>query len=328
MEAGRGLRTLGSALIVAGLVGAAIATPHPARAAEDSPESWTSYTAIPGALTNGYTPALASFDGYLYAAWVGQSSPYHIYYARFNGSTWSAHSTIPSALTTRYTEPSLAVYEGDLYAAWTGQSSPYNLWFAGFNGSTWTGQTEVPQAATAEYESPAIASYDGYLWFAWIGASHKSVWDESVEEGGSWSGQAKIPPASSGGPYDYPSLASYDGDLFALWYQPGPAEISYATYNLTKWSAASVLVTGSVPGVLEGTATAVRSSTLYVAWWSELYGLEYLTYNGSKWSGTSAEIPSDAEGPPALAGYDGSLYAAWDGSPSSGSSTIDYTAGP
>src|SRR5580700_8164203 len=193
MAATRALRTLGPAVVIAGLlcVGAA---PGTARAAQRAPESWSAPTAVPGAVTNG-DPAVVAFDGDLYAAWVGKSSPYKIYYSRFNGSTWSASATIPSALTTEYTKPSLAVYEGDLYAEWVGQSSPYHLWFAGFNGSAWTGQTEVPFALTAAFSSPSIAAYGGYLWFSWIGASNKAVWFESVE-GGSWSGQAKIPPAS------------------------------------------------------------------------------------------------------------------------------------
>jgi hypothetical protein len=325
MAATRALRTLGPAVVIAGLlcVGAA---PGTARAAQRAPESWSAPTAVPGAVTNGDS-AVVAFDGDLYAAWVGKSSPYKIYYSRFNGSTWSASATIPSALTTEYTKPSLAVYEGDLYAEWVGQSSPYHLWFAGFNGSAWTGQTEVPFALTAAFSSPSIAAYGGYLWFSWIGASNKAVWFESVE-GGSWSGQAKIPPASGSGFYDDPALVSYDGDLFAFWYQPGPEQIGYATYNLTKWSGAATLVSGTTPAVLSGAAVAVRSGTLYAVWEDQLNQLHYRSFNGSKWSSTVG-IPYGVDGPPALADYSGSLYEAADGNPSSsGGLTIDYSVGP
>ncbi|MGA8635186.1 MAG: hypothetical protein WB805_10055 [Candidatus Dormiibacterota bacterium] len=143
----RVVRTLGLSLVVAGLVVAGTFGPVAVRAARDGNVSWGAAHAIPSAATYS-DPALASVGGYLYAAWVGQTSPYQIWYSRFNGSTWSAAATIPSALTTQYTAPALTNYQGELYAAWTGETSPYTLWFAEFNGSTWTAQTKVPSAIT------------------------------------------------------------------------------------------------------------------------------------------------------------------------------------
>ena len=158
----RVFRALGIPLVVAGLVVAGASGPVAVRAARGGVDSWGAAHAIPTAATYS-DPALASVGGYLYAAWVGQTSPYQIWYSRFNGSTWSAAATIPSALTTQYTAPALTNYEGELYAAWTGETSPYTLWFAAFNGSSWTGQTKVPSAITQQYESPSIASFGGQL---------------------------------------------------------------------------------------------------------------------------------------------------------------------
>jgi hypothetical protein len=58
-------RRFGAGLIVASLLSAATVAASTARAAEHSPESWSPYVQLSGALTNGFAPTLFAFDGYL-----------------------------------------------------------------------------------------------------------------------------------------------------------------------------------------------------------------------------------------------------------------------
>ncbi|HXW33050.1 MAG TPA: hypothetical protein VEJ87_00605 [Acidimicrobiales bacterium] len=89
--------------------------------------SWSGAGSIPSALSQGEGLGLASYNGDLYAAWLGKSSPYHIWYSAFNGTSWTKQKKIPAALSNFAAAPSLAVYGSDLYAVWIGHASPYHI---------------------------------------------------------------------------------------------------------------------------------------------------------------------------------------------------------
>jgi hypothetical protein len=288
--------------------------------------AWSAPTAIPSAETIS-TPALADYDGLLYAAWTGNSSTRHIWYSAFNGTSWTAQTTVPSALT-NITGPALGVYGGDLYVVWEGQSKPYQLWFSAFNGSTWTAQAKVPSAFTQQYFSPGLAAYDGSLYLTWIGqGASEKVW-YSAYNGSSWSPQTTIPGATS---VRYQgseaSLTVYDGNLFASWQTSTTPEVAYASFNGTSWTGPMAITSVSAAGP----GLAVKGAKLFDAWTNdesaELGDITYSTYNGSTW--TAAKLIPGAvigyEVGPALATYSGKLYVAWD--PNS-TSTIDYVSGP
>ena len=65
--------------------------------------TWTVPSIIPSAMTYGGGPALATYDGRLYAAW--------------QGAAWSRPRPVPQAMS--LVSPGLAGYEGSLYEAWT-----------------------------------------------------------------------------------------------------------------------------------------------------------------------------------------------------------------
>jgi hypothetical protein len=286
--------------------------------------TWAGPSAIPSAMTYDGGPALAKYDGLLYAAWQGQSSPYHIWYATFNGSSWSDQAEVPQAETNEYTGPSLGVYDGDLYVAWQGQSSPYHIWYAAFNGTTWTNQAEVPNALVNHSSAVGLAAYNNQLYLAWTGQSSPyDLWYASFN-GTNWSGQQKIPSATSTGEFTYAAspLATYDGLMYAMWPTGASGTLEYAAFD-GSWSAPLALAGG---GVLDygGPALTVLNSKMYASWDSQATStIEYAWFNAATWS-PPKQVPDAASlVGPGLAGYNGSLYFAW--TPDIEGSPIDYS---
>ena len=90
--------------------------------------SWTKQATEPQALTaNG--PALAVFDGRLYAAWTGLTTN-KVFYASFNGKKWTKQATEPQASSAN--GPALTVFDGRLYAAWSGRTTN-KVFYADYN---------------------------------------------------------------------------------------------------------------------------------------------------------------------------------------------------
>jgi hypothetical protein len=343
-RASRGIRVVarpGRVLMMAGCVlasvlSAPLASAAPARAAaRAAPASaaaggvrpaWTSPAGIPSAETNGGSPAVVTYDGKLYAAWQGESSPYHIWYSVYNGSTWSPEATVPNALTNYRTGPALAVYDGDLYVAWQGQTTPFHVWYASFNGSTWSHQAEEPNALVHISSTVGMVGYGGSLYLAWTGQTSPYSVYYAAFNGSTWTPEATIPGSSSDNfqATDTP-LASYDGKLYASWETGSLNDLEYATFDGTSWAAPVALGYSSDAGP----ALAVRAKKLYESWinYSNL-DVDWSVYNGSTWTAPAA-IPGASifiELGPAIAEYAGYVVAAW--APDSSPSAIEYSTGP
>jgi hypothetical protein len=323
-RARRSRRTVGVLLVAAGVVAGVASAPRVARAAPSLASAWTSAKTVPKAVTTA-GPALAVFDGLLYAAWTGKASPYHLWYASYNGTTWSAQKEVPTALTGEVDGPALGVYNGELYLAWLGQSaSAPAVWYSAYNGTSWSAQAKVPSALGQPFTSPALAAYNGDLYASWIGSSSaEKVW-YSTYNGTTWSAQTTIPGAAStiaDGDYGGPALAVYKGSLFASWNAPFSCTteptycIAAASFNGSSWTAPTYVV-GENPAYngASGPALAVDGGTLYDAWYDGyVESLLYTTFNGTSWTAYQS-IPSTDSGTcdaPGLATYGGSLFIAW-----------------
>ncbi len=112
-------KAVGLLSLVATALAAAASIPTAVHA---GPDSWRAPAAIPSAKTYG-PPALAAYNGLLYAAWGGESGPAGIWYSAYNGTSWTTQAKVPSALSSPYVGPALAVFNGDLYAFWEGDST-------------------------------------------------------------------------------------------------------------------------------------------------------------------------------------------------------------
>jgi hypothetical protein len=344
MRRGRARKTLRGTLTAMGAVVVNLCGAGAVHAATASPAAWTSPKAIPSAAMAGATdPAIAGFNGLLYAAWEGQSSPYHIWYSAYNGKSWTAQTTVPSALSEGGQTPALAVYNDDLYVGWVGQSSPYHIWYSSSaNGASWSPAKTVPSALTTGQDGagPALTAFSSQLYVAWVGQSASArVWYAAFN-GTSWSAQKTIPGASADTEVSgSPALVAFKSNLYASWLEnnggmgvPGPVE--WAAFNGTTWSTPTgILLATSSAGV----ALAVYDGNLYDAWQAyELIdngwvntGVDYAIYNGSSWLAVVAIPSSESDGSgPALATYAGSLFAAWPQNTCCFPVGIEYASGP
>jgi hypothetical protein len=318
-----GRRKISWALPAVGVIVTMLSAPTAAQAAATT-TTWAGPSTIPEAETYDGGPALATYDGLLYAAWQGQSSPYHIWYATFNGTSWSHQTEVPQAETNKYTGPSLGIYHGDLYVAWQGGLSPHHVWYAAFNGTTWTNEARVPNALVNASSAVGLATHNGDLYLAWTGqTSPYNLWYAAFN-GTTWTGQKRIPSATSTGHFSYAAspLVSYGGLLYAVWPTGSNATLEYATFN-SSWSAPLAVPHSSV---LDdgGPALAVMGKKMYATWASQATStIDWTSFNGAAWT-KPKEIPhSESIAGPALAGYDGSLYDAW--TPNIEGSAIDYS---
>jgi hypothetical protein len=300
---------------------------------------------IPNALTSHGAPGTATYEGRLYAAWSGSSSPHHVWYASCSGvggcdtEGWSKQAEIPSAVDDGVSDPDLAVYDGDLYAFWVGQSSPNHIWYSSFNGGGWTAQKSIPNAQSAVAGDPSLAVFKGLLYVDWMG--HKDqytgtdIW-YSTFNGSTWSHQRTVPvgaeaplAVTTSAGWTVPmvvynkTLYVFLTDIFAD-IAPTWAEV-YTSFDGSKWTEPKF-----VPGTtneLDGAGVALYGSSLY-EFNALVYPttLEYQTYNGAKWSAPDslAYLGAYTSYDVSVASYDGSLFAFW----STSGDDIQYSLGP
>ncbi len=145
--------------------------------------AWSSQQPIAGNGTTG-NPAMAVFNGELYAMWKGVNGDDNLYWATSNGTTWSAAQEITGA--SSGTGPSLAVFNGRLYATW--QSSNDSIYWANTTGSAWSDIQLITNRGSSA--APALAVLNGRLFALWKGTGN--------DQGLYWSSPATGPagPAS------------------------------------------------------------------------------------------------------------------------------------
>lgn len=113
-----------------------------------------------------FGPSLAVFGSRLFAAWKSKDAAPEMYYAYFDGKTWSNQIIIPNTGTSA--GPSLAVFGNLLWAIWKGAYDDNGIYYAAFNGNGWGAQNRIPNVGTSD--RPALAMYDNRLYAVWKGA--------------------------------------------------------------------------------------------------------------------------------------------------------------
>jgi hypothetical protein len=168
--------------------------------------TWSPQAKVPSALTQGVYSSnltLAVYLGNLYVAWMGKNSGRYIWYAAFNGTTWTAQHEAPHKARGN---PALAVYSGKLYLSWLyclGCKVSYET----YNGTSWSSSATIASSAIA---GPALATYGGDLYDAWITYPSGDV-TYSPFNGSSWQAAVSIPAASANTACGGPSLAGTSG---------------------------------------------------------------------------------------------------------------------
>ena len=225
----------------------------------DNGVRWSPQEKVSGAWGSALTsnpPALAVYDGNLYAAWTDATGS-EIWYSAFNGSSWSDEATVSgsswSALTDR--GPALGVFHGKLYAAWTGPPKDL-IWFSGFDGSSWGTQTSINETTS---DAPALIGdpANGFLLVAWTTAAHKL---DYTFQGGPVP-EKTLPGASTN---DSPALAVIDFTVYVAWTARSTDRIGYeSSFDNGRFSREEFEPQARSrlrPGL------ASNAGTLYVAW--------------------------------------------------------------
>src|SRR6201999_1622068 len=81
-------------------------------------------------------PALAVYNGALYAVWKGVPNDTRLWWSKFDGTKWSTEQTLQGNTSDA---PSAAAFNGYLFVAWKGVPGDNKMWWSAFNGS-WTPQ--------------------------------------------------------------------------------------------------------------------------------------------------------------------------------------------
>ena len=103
---------------------------------------------------------LTTYMGGLQAAWKGSDTDELLWYASFDGSSWSAPAVIPGASSS--VGPALDIYNGLEYAAWKGSDGDQLLWYSSAGASGWAPQQVIPGAGSDV--GPSLAQYNRLLW--------------------------------------------------------------------------------------------------------------------------------------------------------------------
>lgn len=182
-----------------------------------------------GTAYNG--PALASFNGALYAVWRGPIwdifrglppqgvtviNDQTLYWSRFDGTTWGPTQNGPGWSSTG---PALAVFNGALYMAWKGMDQDQRIWWSSFDGNSWAPQQYIIDergTTIGTSDRPALAVFNGVLYMAWKGIEGDQRLWWSSSNGSGWTPQQQGPGWSSSGPALAPFGGFFPG-LYMAW---------------------------------------------------------------------------------------------------------------
>ena len=138
--------------------------------------SWSSSYTTTEYVESGTYPAVAGYDGELYAFYSEDSTCNIMYHVILSNGTFASGPT-DTGFDSCYS-PSAVAYDGELYLFYLNGTSIY---YATFDGSGWTSSSSTG-AGSSEYLSPSAAVANGSLWLYWVSSSLLRV----KEYDGSW----------------------------------------------------------------------------------------------------------------------------------------------
>jgi hypothetical protein len=186
--------------------------------------NWTPNTYVPSSSTGGTeagtAPALAAFDGDLYAAWLvtTNGTSYAVWYSKFNGTVWTTPISIPGITGEISGTPALAVYRGALYASWSDGDSEVAYAYLSAVGRrlTWSTPDFVDLSCSFELGGAGLAVANGTLYDAWINCASNYV-NYSKFKGTTPESPGILSPQTEDLTCYAAALAAYGGSLYAAW---------------------------------------------------------------------------------------------------------------
>ena len=239
------------------------------------------------------TPALASFNGWLYLVYQ-DSSGFGFYISRSNdGNTWQNTQKIPGV---EGGSPTLVVFQNKLWLVWHGVLSP-QLWIAhSADGLHWEGIQKIPGQ---EGLNTAITVYQNQLFMVYSHALSSRLWMSQSADGLKWSNTHEIDGQHS----PRPSIATFKDKVVMVYSEAaiGNSGIHVTFYDQHGWTR---------PQVIHGQETAAPVITTIDDWLFMVYsepGLSSQLWasrskDGINWQDTM-KIPGQNGDVPALAVY-------------------------
>jgi predicted enzyme related to lactoylglutathione lyase len=254
--------------------------------------------------TTAASPAIASLDDALYAAWRDEGSP-SLQWAKLAGAAWTRSRPIAGAASDA--SPALASLGPRVFAAWKGVGPEASIhWRSLDDGpASRSGQIEGTRASGA----PALASWGGRLYATWTGANPDDPLLWASFDGGLWTYPARVAADARG---TAPALTTVDDRLYAVWRGSGKLDrtLWWTRFDGSEWAPLR-----QVPGVETSSGPAVASldHRLEVGWRG--VGLDpdiqWISFDGA-WARPARTGLSTCDRP-SMASHDGYLVFAWRG---------------
>ncbi|MFP2925679.1 trypsin-like peptidase domain-containing protein [Pyxidicoccus sp. 3LG] len=256
-----------------------------------------------------------------------------VWYASFDGATWSKDQLIPNASGAYGTSgpPSVVAYREKLYCIREGRDDSGWVWCATFDGTTWSPGDQLIPSASGAYGttgSPAAAVFRGKLYCVREGRDDSGwVWCATFD-GTNWSGDQLI--STSGGTLGTsgpPTLVVFQNRLYCI--REGRSDRGWlwctSTTDGITWTTDSLIPSnGNAFGTSGPPALATYRGLLYcVRQGRDDSGWVWCaTFDGTNWSGDQL-IPNGSDaygvtGSPALVVYNDILYCIREGRSNSG----------
>ena len=247
------------------------------------------------------TPALASFNGWLYLAYQ-DSSGFGFYITRSNdGNTWQNTQKIPGI---EGGAPALVVFQKKLWLVWHGILSS-QLWIAhSTDGLHWEGIQKIPGQ---EGLNITLTVHKDQLFMVYSHAISSQLWMSQSTDGSKWVNTQQIYGQYS----SCPSIATLEDRVVMVYAESGidKFRIFVTFYDRHGWTH---------PQVIDGQETAAPVLTTIGGWLFMVYSEPNLSSqfwasrskDGIHWQNTM-KITGQNGDVPALAVYNNTVYAVY-----------------
>ncbi len=266
-----------------------------------------------------FQPGLVNYNGLLYAFCKSRAFDESLWYATFNGLTWSAPTPFDGQSSIG---PAVTLFRNKLILAWKGPHLDQTVYWRQFDGRTWSDPWPGNPAIQSP-QGPALCEFGGRLYAAWQGR-YGTFHDPQTllyasTDGTNWTEPQQFPitPLPCAFSTHSPALATYNGRLYVAYKNSHNGEELYFSSSADgmSWTPRHPILGGRST---VGPALASYAGRLYAAWKAgtetpEDQQLWWSAFDGQNWS-TIEDISSGFGGVgPGLADYQDSLYAVYKG---------------
>ncbi|MDN3594221.1 hypothetical protein [Zunongwangia endophytica] len=235
------------------------------------------------------SPSQVFFNNKLYVVYkAGRSND--IYYASFDGQTWTGNNRIKINGNNIQTSesPSCTVFNNKLYITYKGGRSN-NVYYASFDGQTWTGDNKIKINGNSIQTSktPSSVVFNNKLYIVYkAGRSNNTYY--SYFNGQAWTGDNKIKiNGSSIQTSKSPSCAVFNNKLYVVYKAGRSNNVYYASFDGQTWTGNNkIKVNGNNIQTSESPSCTVFENKLYTNYKAgRSNDIYYASFDGQTWTG-------------------------------------------